>query len=107
MKRGMVFGILMVTACLILLNGTATAQTDVNQQAQSRDYWPTDSWLTAKPADEGMDAAQLDIAEQCYGKMFPSGYSLIVIRHGYIVLEKYYNGMDVDSTSHICSITKS
>ena len=111
MKRGILFGILMLTACVILWSDTASAQTgestDINQRAISRDYWPTDSWLTAQPSDKGMDAAQLDIAEQCYSKMFPSAYSLIVIRHGYIVLEKYYNGMDADSTPHVYSITKS
>ncbi|MFC1552010.1 hypothetical protein ACFL6P_05520 [Candidatus Latescibacterota bacterium] len=63
--------------------------------------------MTATPTDTGMDAAQIDIAEQCYSNMFPSAYSLIVIRHGYIVLEKYYNGMDADSTPHVYSITKS
>ena len=111
MKRVILFAVLMLAACGILRSESASAQMDksfdIKQLARSRDYWPTDAWLKAQPADKGMDAAQLDKAERFYREMFPSAYSLIVIRHGYIVLEEYYNGMSTESTPHVYSITKS
>ncbi len=111
MKRLIWFAVLMFTACGMLRSEPASVQTDksfdIKSLAESRDYWPTEEWQKARPADKGMDDGQLEKAERFYREMFPSAYSLIVIRHGYIVLEKYYNGMGVESKPLVWSITKS
>lgn len=77
-----------------------------NGPPRSRDYWPTDEWRHADPARMGMDATLLERAAAFHEVLFPSGYSLIVIRNGHIVLERYLNGADPDFVPHIFSITK-
>lgn len=98
-------------ACLTLFLFLATgAPSPVASQSdgppRSRDYWPTGEWRHAAPADMGMDATLLERAAAVHEVLFPSGYSLIVIRNGHIVLERYLNGADPDFVPHIFSITK-
>jgi len=68
--------------------------------------WPTKAWSEASPEAVGMDSAALKEAEQIYPRLFPSGYSLLVIRHGYIVSESYFHGQTADTTNHVYSVTK-
>lgn len=82
-------------------------QTLSEKCAKSRDYWPTEGWKSSAPEKQGMDSVQLDKAERLYSQNFPSAYSLLVIRQGYIVKEAYYNGMDENRANNIYSITKS
>ncbi len=110
MKRS-AWKVTVLTLMAVLSCAAAFAQSGVpfntRELAKTRDYWPTAEWRTADPASKGMNPAQLDKAERFYAEMFPSAYSLIVIRHGYIVKEAYYNDMNAESTPHIFSITKS
>ncbi|WP_373085445.1 serine hydrolase domain-containing protein [Sneathiella sp.] len=53
-----------------------------------------------------MDSAALKEAEQIYPRLFPSGYSLLVIRHGYIVSESYFHGQTAETPNHVYSVTK-
>jgi CubicO group peptidase (beta-lactamase class C family) len=102
-----VFAVVGVSAGMLSASAQTGVPFDTMELAKTRDYWPTEEWKTASPATMGMDPAQLKKAGRFYGEMFPSAYSIIVIRHGRIVLEAYYNGMDKGSTPHIYSITKS
>jgi CubicO group peptidase (beta-lactamase class C family) len=72
-----------------------------------RDYWPTSDWRSADPARVGMSAEALARAEWFYENLFPSGYSLLVIRNGHIVMEAYFNGADRETRPHVFSISKS
>jgi CubicO group peptidase (beta-lactamase class C family) len=70
-----------------------------------RDYWPTAGWRTAPPAQAGMDPkvlARLD-ANVAY---HPQLRSLLVIRHGYLVYERYWHG-DAQTGRAAFSVTKS
>lgn len=71
-------------------------------------YWPTQEWQVTTPAKQGMDSATLDRISS-YVK--DSGFevnSVIVIRHGYIVYEKYFRApWDKDRIHSIYSCTKS
>ena len=70
------------------------------------EYWPTDGWRTDRPEGHGFDSGLANvIAEQIPQLPFLDG--LIIIRHGYIVHESYYNGYDADSLHDIASVTKS
>jgi CubicO group peptidase (beta-lactamase class C family) len=53
-----------------------------------------------------MDQAALKEAEQIYPRVFPSGYSMLVIRHGYLVSESYFHGQTAKTPNHIYSVTK-
>lgn len=68
--------------------------------------WPSSAWSKAKPEAVGMNSDALKEAEQIYPRIFPSGYSLLVIRHGKIVSESYFHGQTAETSNHIFSITK-
>ena len=73
---------------------------------EDRDYWPTDTWRTSTPEEQEMDSAVLIGADKSFQEIFPNSYSLLIIRHGYLVFEKYYNGQSPDQPGFIFSITK-
>ena len=93
-----------VVLCFILMLTCVSlgfSQTQVQQGP-----WPTIAWSKAKPEAVGMKSAVLKEAEQIYPRIFPSAYSLIVIRHGKIVSESYFHGQTAETSNHIYSITK-
>ena len=80
--------------------------------AMSCDFCPTQSrgdifqWQTSSPNKQGLNAAQLDIA-LVEAQTRPSIYSVLVIRNGFIVAERYYRGHDENSSFNIRSVSKS
>jgi len=82
---------------------TATAA----PKKSARDYWPTNGWRTAQPEDHGIDPAKLKQADDVIFSKLPNVYSLLVVRHGYIVFEKYYAGSDQTANFGLRSATKS
>ncbi len=69
--------------------------------------WPTKLWSTSAPEAQGMRSPVLAQADEYIAGSFPNVYSLLVVRHGYLVYEKYYNGMDADNANRVYSVTKS
>ena len=65
---------------------------------------PDEQWTVAAPADVGMDGALLQQATSAKPGWFSS---LIVLRHGKPVLERYWNGYGKDNLHEIRSATKS
>jgi CubicO group peptidase (beta-lactamase class C family) len=54
----------------------------------SEPYWPTDGWRTSTPEEQGMDSAVLlDLLNELHSGVTISAHSLLVIRHGYVVLD--------------------
>lgn len=70
------------------------------------DYWPTYGWRSADPAAHGLDAARLAEVDATVATL-PYLDSLIIIRDGYIVYERYFNGYDVATPHNSASVTKS
>ena len=71
------------------------------------DYWPTDSWRTSTPEEQGLDSEQLlAMLERIQEENAPID-SVLVIRNGYLVLEAYYPPFDATTTHIIHSDTKS
>jgi CubicO group peptidase (beta-lactamase class C family) len=100
--------ITIVFISLVVQASALSAQQPLSEKlSRTRDYWPTKGWKTSSPEKQGMDGTQLDKAEKLYSQNFPSAYSFLVIRHGYMVKEAYYNGMSENSANNIFSITKS
>jgi CubicO group peptidase (beta-lactamase class C family) len=63
-------------------------------------------WPESLPASQGMDQKMLDSANYCAEKLgFVDG--LLVIKNGYLVAEKYYNGYNRHTAHQIWSDTKS
>lgn len=72
-------------------------------------FEPTDlagPWRTAEPALVGMDPGQLATAAEEAGAL-PRMRSLLVVRDGFLVLERYYHGFARDSLADVRSVTKS
>jgi CubicO group peptidase (beta-lactamase class C family) len=83
----------------------------------ARDYWPTGGWRTAAPADKGMNPEVLggiDALVTGHGALadqrrerFPQVRSVLVVRHGYLVYERYWHGDTATSGQEVASVTKS
>jgi len=115
---------LLLVICLLLsIGGCARISSDIedtepdNSDAAKSDSlptaelgpaaWPTDVWSTSSPEQQGINSALLTAADKRITDNYPNVYSLLVVRHGYLVYEKYYQGMDENSANPIYSVTKS
>jgi CubicO group peptidase (beta-lactamase class C family) len=97
-------GCVLAAACTSPDRQEATATTQAAAPAQ-RDYWPTAGWRTAPPAQAGMDPKVLAVLDTNVA-YHPQLRSLLVVRHGYLVYERYWNG-DAHSGQEAFSVTKS
>jgi uncharacterized protein (TIGR03437 family) len=75
--------------------------------AQADPPWPTVAWTVSTPEQQGIDSARLEAASKYVEQSCPARYSLLVVRHGRIVLERYYHGSRMADANNICSISKS
>jgi CubicO group peptidase (beta-lactamase class C family) len=107
---------LLLVAVLVCLLAAACTGPDGRQAAATsqgsagptqRDYWPTAGWRTAAPKDEGMDPAVLDELDAKVAESYPQVRSLLVVRHGYLVYERYWHGLDASDGHNSHSVTKS
>lgn len=75
-------------------------------RAENRDNsaWPTKEWLTSTPEEQGMDSSALaEFLAYGVGRDFDS---LLVVRHGRIVLDAYYAPYTADIPHTLYSSTK-
>jgi CubicO group peptidase (beta-lactamase class C family) len=64
------------------------------------------TWPTSTPEEQGMDSALLAQAAEEIASRQINLHSMIVIRHGTIVVEKYFGTYSADRTQEVYSITK-
>ncbi len=62
-------------------------------------------WQTADPEDYGFDAAKLEVTHSIAENM-PFLRSLLIVRHGKLVVEWYFNDGAMDTSFHIHSASK-
>ncbi|MHA2253499.1 MAG: hypothetical protein ACXAD7_24285 [Candidatus Kariarchaeaceae archaeon] len=73
---------------IILLVGTIVSAVVLLNIRQSNDeYWPTDKWKSSAPEKQDMDAEILNKAATYLDENTPR-LDLLVVRNGYIVLER-------------------
>lgn len=65
-----------------------------------------DGWQISTPEEQGFNIKNLKIAFE-KASTFPFMYSTLIIRNGYLVAEKYFNGANVYQARDIASATKS
>lgn len=63
-------------------------------------------WETASPASQRLNTERLDNAI-AHARTLPRVLSLLVVRHGKLVVEEYFNGNHADSLNDVRSVTKS
>jgi CubicO group peptidase (beta-lactamase class C family) len=86
---------------------TTTTTSQPSTGPTQRDYWPTAGWRTAAPADQGMDPEVLGGLDRQVADQYPQVRSLLVVRHGYLVYEHYWQGMTSRDGDNTYSATKS
>jgi CubicO group peptidase (beta-lactamase class C family) len=90
-------------AVLILMSGLELC--DLAQAKDSSQSWPTKEWQTSTPEEQGMDSAALAQVVDFVGIYKQD--SLLIIRHGKIVVDAYYAPYVPNIRHDLRSVTKS
>jgi len=96
-----------IVCVLIFFLLAVAAEKAVCGQPKQRDYWPTVDWRSSTPERQGMDPAELMIADEFIQERLPDAFSLLVVRNGYLVFEKYYSWGSPHKYAVVHSVTKS
>jgi len=66
-------------------------------------------WPVSTPEQQGLDAARLAelVSLIREGKRYPRLHCLLIVRHGYLVVEEYFNGWPADRVHTLQSVSKS
>jgi CubicO group peptidase (beta-lactamase class C family) len=88
-------------------DGPPAADTSPLAAPAAREYWPTAGWRTATPEAHGIDAAALAKVDEQVAAAFTEVRSVLVVRHGYLVYERYWKGLDATAGHDVRSVTKS
>ncbi|HMC59255.1 MAG TPA: serine hydrolase [Candidatus Solibacter sp.] len=70
-------------------------------------YWPGEKWRTAQPESQGLDSQALASAVDRVLQDHLGVHSLLVIRHGYTVLDAYFYPYNSSVPHDLASVTKS
>jgi CubicO group peptidase (beta-lactamase class C family) len=83
-----------IAALLIALNAVASvaAAQDSSGRCEAGGIWPGEEWARANPFAQNTDGNALNRAMDTAGRDLPGVYALLVVRHGYLVAERYYHG---------------
>jgi CubicO group peptidase (beta-lactamase class C family) len=100
-------GCVLAAACTSPDRHQATATSQVSPAPTQRDYWPTAGWRTAAPDQQGMDPAVLGHLDTIVPASYPQVRSVLVVRHGYLVVERYWQGVTASDSHNSFSVTKS
>jgi CubicO group peptidase (beta-lactamase class C family) len=99
---------LMVVVCVLAVACTGRTGTQVSHRDQQpASAWPTHGWRTAAPTQEGMDPKGLALIDDDTGRVYPALRSVLVVRHGVLVFERYYHGATPATYFNLWSVTKS
>jgi CubicO group peptidase (beta-lactamase class C family) len=70
-------------------------------------YWPGQRWRTAQPESQGLDSQVLASAIDQVLQKHLGVHSLLVLRHGYVVLDAYFYPYNSGTPHDVASVTKS
>jgi CubicO group peptidase (beta-lactamase class C family) len=70
-------------------------------------YWPTESWRTSTPEEQGFDSVKLAEGLQSLRDKGVPIHSLLIIRNGYVLLDAYFYPYDGSWVHDLSSVTKS
>src|ERR1700683_2346150 len=92
-RRTISFGLALSAMCLIA-------------GGQSSTYWPSQKWRTATPESQGIDSKALAGAIDQAIEKHLGVHSLLVIRHGYAVVDATFYPYDGKTPHDLASVTK-
>ncbi len=95
--------VFLVISLLMLSTAVGSASTS------SQTYWPTNGWEVSMPEQQAMNSTALQEVVDYVENMNNSFRSMVVVRHGYIVLEEYFSPKlyNMNDTHALYSATKS
>ena len=98
----------LLAALVILMQiPSCSAQPSTSSPVPDPVEWPTASWRSSKPEEQGMDsellAKMFDHIEQNRINL----HSVLIVRNGYIVTEAYFHPYTADTPHQVASVTKS
>jgi CubicO group peptidase (beta-lactamase class C family) len=71
------------------------------------EYWPTQGWITSRPEEQGLDPDRLAAGVQKMWGAFTGIHSLLIVRHGFLVVEEYRASYGPGVYQDIASVNKS
>lgn len=99
--------ILVIMLCLLLMfNITGCTKKTYNRITEKAPF-PTEEWTRAYPEELGMSSEMLDKADKRIKKAYPNIESMLVVKEGYLVYEKYYKLNNETKIKDTYSVTKS
>lgn len=104
LKLGWIYFLLAVVFLAACAGGNPEP-TDATEAAGN--YWPTQGWRSSAPESQGMDAQRMEAMLEAIEARDINLHSVLVIRNGYIVTERYYDSFDENRIGEIYSCTKS
>jgi CubicO group peptidase (beta-lactamase class C family) len=103
--------LVLMCAALLACRGDAPLRpNDVDQLPRDGlSYFPTSAtWRSADANAVGIESSRLNaLVDAIAGGSYPGVNSLIVVRHGYLVIERYFNGTSASTSATVQSVTKS
>ena len=75
--------------------------------AGTPDYWPTESWRTSTPEEQGFESVKLAEGLQSLREEGVPIHSLLIVRNGYVLLDAYFDPYDGSWVHDLSSVTKS
>jgi CubicO group peptidase (beta-lactamase class C family) len=70
------------------------------------DYWPDARWRTSTPESQGIDSKTLAAVVSQVMEKQTGVHSLLVIRHGYAVMDAYFYPYSAETPHDLASVTK-
>ncbi len=101
---------LQIATVLILIGCTTSGSQPLESTSNNQmDYWPTDGWRESTPNEVELNQAILDdLVNELEGETYYKNiHSLLIIKDGYLVLDKYFDKYPKDDTHTLQSVTKS
>ncbi len=85
------------------INSHAGSSTQLSAPA----YWPTEGWRTSTPEEQGIDSSKLAEGLLAIRNENIQVHSLLIIRHGYAVVDATFYPYDGQTVHDVASVTKS
>jgi len=86
--------------------GLALSVMCLASRSQSSTYWPSEKWRTAPPESQGIDSHLLATAIDQVIEKHLGVHSLLVVRHGYAVVDASFYPYDGRTPHDLASVTK-
>jgi CubicO group peptidase (beta-lactamase class C family) len=92
--------LLIFTACSIAPSRLASTESLSYEPLEVEDWW-----RLSTPAEQGLDPKIVSKAYREVGDI-KTIYSLLIVKNGYLVAEKYFHGEQIDLPNNVASVTK-